>query len=132
VSLVFVDTAYFVALLNPDDSYHSRTLESFNESSRRLVTTEFVLLELGNYFSRRSNRHLVRPFWRSLLDEETATVVPVSVPLLERALDLYHARQDKEWSLVDCTSFIIMEDLGIHEVLTTDQHFEQAGFTRVL
>jgi predicted nucleic acid-binding protein len=74
----------------------------------------------------------VQPFWETLRKDEPATIVPLSQDLLNRGLALYHARQDKEWSLVDCTSFIIMEDLGIHEVLTTDHHFEQAGFTRVL
>ena len=41
-------------------------------------------------------------------------------------------RLDKAWSLVDCTSFVLMQQLSIQEALTTDQHFEQAGFIRLL
>jgi predicted nucleic acid-binding protein len=42
------------------------------------------------------------------------------------------SRPDKAWSLVDCTSFMVMQQLGLQEALTTDQHFEQAGFLRLL
>ncbi|WP_226889299.1 type II toxin-antitoxin system VapC family toxin [Nostoc sp. MG11] len=48
------------------------------------------------------------------------------------AWELCKSRPDKAWSLVDCTSFISMQQVGIQEALTTDQHFEQAGFIRLL
>ena len=52
--------------------------------------------------------------------------------LLRRGLDLYEARTDKEWGLVDCVSFIVMSDRGLTEALTSDEHFEQAGFVALL
>ncbi|MFM6058496.1 MAG: hypothetical protein ACKO1I_17670 [Microcystis aeruginosa] len=48
------------------------------------------------------------------------------------AWTLCKSRIDKAWSLVDCTSFIVMQQMEIQEALTTDQHFEQAGFIRLL
>jgi len=51
--------------------------------------------------------------------------------LVQRALRLYDERPDKEWSLTDCLSFLVMERQRIRDALTTDHHFEQAGF-RVL
>ena len=48
------------------------------------------------------------------------------------AWTLYKSRLDKAWSLVDCSSFVVMQQLGIQKALTTDQHFEQAGFIRLL
>jgi predicted nucleic acid-binding protein len=48
------------------------------------------------------------------------------------AWNLCKNRPDKAWSLVDCTSFVVMQQLGLQEALTTDQHFEQAGFLRLL
>lgn len=45
---------------------------------------------------------------------------------------LLKSRPDKEWSLVDAASFIVMQERGIIEALTTDHHFEQAGFVRLL
>ena len=44
----------------------------------------------------------------------------------------WESRPDKEWSLVDCASFVVMQQRGLTEVLTTDHHFEQAGFVRLL
>jgi hypothetical protein len=58
--------------------------------------------------------------------------LPLDSQLLERAMQLMNERQDKDWSLTDCTSFIVMKDRGIHEALTADRHFEQAGFAALL
>jgi uncharacterized protein len=57
-------------------------------------------------------------------------VVPQSANLSSTAIELYTARKDKDWSLTDCLSFIIMEQRNIRDALTADGHFEQAGFGR--
>jgi predicted nucleic acid-binding protein len=54
-------------------------------------------------------------------------IVPLSEPLYARALQLYRERPDKDWGLTDCVSFIVMQDRGITEALTPDEHFQQAG-----
>jgi predicted nucleic acid-binding protein len=48
------------------------------------------------------------------------------------ALDLFRRRSDKNWSLTDCSSFLIMQKMAISEALTYDLHFEQAGFRALL
>ena len=60
------------------------------------------------------------------------TVVPASEDLFNRGEALYAARPDKDWSLTDCISFVVMRDREIAEALTGDHHFEQAGFTALL
>ena len=54
--------------------------------------------------------------------------MPASQGLWERGVALHAARQDKEWSLTDCLSFVVTQERGIREALTGDHHFEQAGF----
>ena len=49
-----------------------------------------------------------------------------------QAWKLFEDRLDKTWSLVDCASFVVMEERGLTEALTTDRHFKQAGFVRLL
>ena len=59
-------------------------------------------------------------------------VLPVDTDLFERALRLCGQRLDKEWGLTDCTSFVVMQEQGLTQVVTTDHHFTQAGFVNVL
>lgn len=61
-----------------------------------------------------------------------AEVVHVDRELLEQGFALFQNRPDKEWSLTDCISFTIMQKRGVWRALTTDHHFEQAGFERLL
>lgn len=60
------------------------------------------------------------------------TVIPADRSWFERGVDLYRRRPDKEWSLTDCISFVVMEEEEIREALTADAHFEQAGFVALL
>jgi hypothetical protein len=55
------------------------------------------------------------------------TIIPLSSELLNRGMELMRKRSDKDWSLTNCTSFILMEDAGIKDALTADRNFEQAG-----
>jgi predicted nucleic acid-binding protein len=59
-------------------------------------------------------------------------IVHIDSVLDEQAWQLFTQRPDKNWSLVDCTSFVLMQQRGLLEAFTTDEHFEQAGFVRLL
>ena len=52
--------------------------------------------------------------------------------LYEQAIELYRQRQDKEWGITDCISFTVMEEHTLTKALTTDDHFQQAGFSALL
>ncbi|HSI32566.1 MAG: type II toxin-antitoxin system VapC family toxin [Phycisphaerae bacterium] len=60
------------------------------------------------------------------------TIVPADPATFDEALDLFEARPDKRWSFVDCTSFVVMARMKLADALTTDHHFEQAGFRALL
>lgn len=130
--MVFADTSFYVALLNRRDEFRESALTFIERYSGEVVATEFVLLELGNFLSRSAHRSRFRPFVERLRALSGTKVLPLSTKLLNRALDLYADRGDKQWSLTDCTSFIVMREQGISEALTADHHFEQAGFTILL
>jgi len=71
------------------------------------------------------------------MDEHTHTnpahrVIPAAAELLQRGRDLFAARPDKAWSLTDCVSSVVMNDLAITDARTTDHHFTQAGFRALL
>jgi predicted nucleic acid-binding protein len=128
----FADTSLFVAFLNPRDEYHELAVEFVREESNRLVTTIWVLVELGNFVSRTRTRRRFVPFVRDLRDDPFVEIVPPMLDQFDQALDLYHRRPDKHWSMTDCTSFLVMRERGLTDAPTTDHHFEQAGFRILL
>ena len=132
MSSVLADTSFFVAYLNPREDCHEMAVEWMTASSERLVTSEWVLAELGNFLAERPNRRLFGSLVRALLSEERVEIVPADHASFLGALSLYVRRQDKSWSFTDCTSFFLMKARKINEALTTDRHFEQAGFTVLL
>lgn len=128
---VFADTSYFIALLSPTDEAFDLALE-FSSLVDRFVTSEWVLLELADGLADTSSRKQFSVLRAGLLSNALVEVVPLEMVLHQRAVTLYEARPDKEWSLTDCVSFIIMAERTMTEALTTDHHFEQAGFVALL
>jgi predicted nucleic acid-binding protein len=91
--------------------------------------TESVLTEVGNALSGTPrSRQLAVAFIRRCYIEPNITVVPVDTSLLSRALKLSEDREDKEWGLTDCISFVVMRDRGVLDAVIRDKHFQQAGF----
>ncbi len=67
-----------------------------------------------------------------LQSDSEVRIVELTRGLFQRGFDLFKRRPDKDWSVTDCVSFVVMDDLGLREVLGADHHFEQAGFTVLL
>ena len=129
---VFADTFYFFALLSDKDESHAKAV-AWSEAYRgRLVTTEWVLIELADGLASSQQRNLFPKVRRDLLTDPQYSVVSLDLPLYEQGLLLYEGRPDKQWSLTDCISFVTMKRDGINDALTADHHFEQAGFVALL
>lgn len=129
---VFVDSFYFFAILNPRDAAHAGAVEISRRSTRPMVTTTWVLTEVADGLARSANRQVFRRLLARLRANPENQVIPASDDLFEKGIALYDARPDKQWSLTDCISFVVMGDRGIREALTGDHHYEQAGFTPLL
>ena len=130
---VFADTFYFLALLNPSDQGHGKAVAYTSSNTVRMVTTEWVVTELADGLAR--SRRGRSEFLSTLADlqaDADAAIVLCEHALMEEGIRLYAARLDKEWSLTDCISFVVMNRDGITEALTGDHHFEQAGFVALL
>lgn len=132
MSVVFADTFYFLGLLNRADESHARCTAFAQRHRGDVVTTVYVLVELADGLAGPHYRLPTARFIQRLQNHPRIRIVPASQDLLDRGLALYADRADKEWSLTDCISFIVMGDEGLREALTGDHHFEQAGFVAVL
>jgi hypothetical protein len=129
---IFADTFALIAWLNPDDNAHqlvSSYLESF---AGRLVTTEWVLMELADALATPPARETAVAFLQAVRDDSLFEVIGYDLRTYQEGFDLFAARPDKAWSLTDCISFAVMTQHGISDALTADHHFEQAGFRIVL
>ena len=128
---VFVDTFYWVALLDPDDPDHDR-VTAFDLAPERpsLVTTEEVLTEFLTYFCDRGTlfRRKAAAVAYALGDDPDVRLLPQTSRSFAAGLQLYAERLDKEYSLTDCISLATMRAEGMTESATADRHFEQEGF----
>ena len=132
---VFLDSGFAIALSVESDEHHQRAeelAEQLEAERTRLVTTRAILLEIGNALSKSRYRDAAIELLDALEQDATVEIVPLSEELFAQALDLFRNRPDKEWGLVDCVSFIVMQERGLTEALTPDKHYEQAGFRALL
>jgi uncharacterized protein len=132
VTPIFADTFFFLALVNAHDhAYHDKA-RSANRMDRPVVTTAWVLIEVADHLCDAYNRHLYGELLDALKSDPRYEIVPATQAWLDTATDFYKQRPDKDWSLTDCTSFVLMRQRGLSDALTADHHFEQAGFTAML
>src|SRR5574340_1487459 len=126
MTVLFADTSFFVAYLNPREHCHAIAVEWMTASSEPIITTEWVLADLRNFLSEGPNRRLFGALVRALWAEERVEIVRADHASFLDALSLYVRRPDKCWSFTDCASFRLMKARKTKNALTTDRHFEQA------
>jgi hypothetical protein len=129
---IFADTSYYLALTNPRDPLHDVALNFIRSYRGPMVTTEYVLVELGNFMRGGNDRDVYRSLVNQLRSNPKMHIVPAGREFYDQALDMFASRPDKAWSLTDCASFVVMRQLGLAQALTADRHFEQAGFRTLL
>lgn len=133
---VFVDTSGWVSSFVRTDPHHAKAstlMTQWQQQNRRVVTTSYVLSELIALLTRfRVQRSIVLNYIKTIRSVTWVEIEHIDETLDAAAWRLLADRLDKEWSLVDCASFVVMEKRGLTEALTADQHFEQAGFVRLL
>jgi predicted nucleic acid-binding protein len=132
----FLDTGFVIALVSPRDKYHAianELSERIEAEGIQLLTTEAILLEIGSALSKRAYREAGTQLIESIVsDHSFIDVEPLTTERLRRGFTLYKTHSDKEWSLTDCVSFDLMREQGVHEALSADEDFTQAGFTPLM
>lgn len=125
---LFVDTGYVIALVNENDQHHLQALTwAERYEGYPLVTTDAVLLEVGNALSRIA-RQQASQIIHYFLNADEVALIHLNPSLFTHALRLYDLHQDKTWGFVDCVSFAVMREKQLSIALAFDKHFVQAGF----
>jgi uncharacterized protein len=128
VRQLFADSYYFFAWVNEYDNAHRRALEFSQVTEVAPVTTSWVLAEVADGMCKVPTKRTFLRLLNKIESNPLCEVIPPSKELFDLGLDLFSKRLDKDWSLTDCISFVVMERFGLQEALTGDHHFEQAGF----
>ena len=134
---VFVDTSGWASFFVATEPHHAKAVElmtQWQQQNGRVVTTNYVLSELVALFTSplRVSRSKILDYIQTIRSMIWGEVVHIDLSLDEAAWQLFGNRLDKKWSLVDCAGFVVMQQRGLTDALTTDRHFEQAGFIRLL
>ena len=137
MSKIFVDTSGWANFFDTDEPFHqpTRTIYENARSNRtRLVTTNYVIAELVSLLTSPFciSRPRIIEYINVIKQSPSVDLIHINQEFDNQAWKLLNQRDDKKWSLVDCSSFVVMQLEGITESLTTDHHFEQAGFVRLL
>jgi predicted nucleic acid-binding protein len=134
---IFGDTSGLLAAFVATENNHpaaANLMRQWSADGTRLVTTNYVLVELVALYV--SRIHTPRPQQiatiERLKESDWVEIVHITPELDAAAWQLFISRPDKDWSLVDCSSFVLMQQRRIHSALTSDHHFTQAGFQVLL
>lgn len=130
--MIFVDTSFLLAVLNPRDTLHLRAQAWAEVITEPLLVTEYVIWESVNALSTPADRPKVHAALREIQTAPEWEWVSASPLFFATGVRLHGERGDKTWSLTDCISFLLMEQRHIRRALTYDHHFEQAGYEALL
>ncbi len=129
---LFLDTSGLFCIFDRADSHHQIANEFFRQA-KSLLTSNYVLTEfLPLVVSRKLHRTSSLFFLKNLVLLPRLELVWIDEAKHQKAMTLIENRLDKNYSLCDAVSFVLMRERGIVEALTTDKHFEQENFIRLL
>jgi len=129
---VFGDTFYYLALVSENDAAHRQAVELSCRLFVRTISTAWVITEVADALSEAFQRPRFLALFEALESNPNVTIIAPDEGLFKAGLDLYARRPDKDWSLTDCISFVVMERFNLTDALTADHHFAQAGFNPLL
>jgi hypothetical protein len=128
---VFVDTAGWMACADGSDPAHARSCKSRDsalEQGSLLITTDYVIDETLTLVRMRLGLAAARAWWEQIERSSRLRWEWIGIDRADRARRAFFRFRDKDYSFTDCTSLVVMQELKIRRVLTTDHHFRQMGF----
>lgn len=131
MTALFVDTAGWMACADAADPAHQAARAARDqalEEGRLLVTTDYVVDETLTLIRMRLGIAAAEAWWGQVEGSSRVRHESIDAMRAEKARATFFRHRDKDYSLTDCTSFVVMRELRLKQALTTDRHFRQAGF----
>lgn len=116
---------------DPAHQASRRERDSCLEGGGILVSTDYVIDEALTLIRARLGLRAAAEWWAQIDASSRIRWERIDASRAERARTRFFEWTDRDVSFTDCTSFVVMEELGLAKALTTDRHFSQAGFVTV-
>ena len=132
---IFVDTSGFYALLIAKDGQHVRARQVLDRAAtlkRGFLTSDYVLDETATLLQARGHAHLGQALFRVVFESSICRVAWMDPDRFSRTRAFFAKHADQPWSFTDCFSFVLMQEYVLTEALSTDIHFQHAGFKPLL
>jgi predicted nucleic acid-binding protein len=132
---VFVDSSGLYALADRRDSHHTQARDCVKrllKSGRRLVLTDYIIDESCTLAKIRAGGDAARRLLKIVEGSHAFRVRWIGAEYFDAAKAFFRQHADHGYSFTDCASFVVMQDIGLSEALTTDRHFTEAGFRALL
>ena len=134
-NIIFIDTSGFYALLVKEDKMHQKAKDILHRAARdkqQFFTTDYVLDETATLLRARGLSHHVSRVFDTVFASKVCTVAWMDHDRFSKTRTFFLKHSDQPWSFTDCASFIVMKEMKLSLALTTDAHFHEAGFVRLL
>ena len=132
ITYIFVDTSAWYALLDKNDANHYAAVKFYDSLVHPLVTSNYIADEVISLARIRLGYKVAVEIGQKLWDESIANLIHVMPEDEKKAWEIFVKYRDKTFSFTDCSSFALMERIGITEVFAFDEHFTQYGSFVVL
>lgn len=129
--MILVNTGVLYAAQSPKAIEYAECCAVIESSTQPLVTTDYIFDELLTLLSARGRRDAAVEAGELILDGSLVSLVRVTEADFQVAWSVFTRFSDKKWSFTDCTSYAVMQRLGITHSLSLDSHFQQFGFVSV-
>ncbi len=132
---IFADTSGLYASVDRRDPHHVRAVSLLGDLARRhciIVTSDYLIAETINLAMARRGRVVAERLLDLIESSKGIRLIWVGTEHFTTAKAFFRKYADQGYSFTDCTSFVIMRELGIADALTTDRHFAAAGFRPLL
>ena len=129
---LFVDTAGWMAMADGKDPHHPSSLrvrDQWLEEGGILTISDYVIDETLTLIRMRLGIGAAERWWELVSESPRCKTEWITPDRAEKATRWFFKWRDQSFSFTDCTSFVIMTELGNDKVLTTDRHFITAGFS---
>ena len=131
MSRIFVDTSAWFAIYDKRDRSHEASSRFVKESPDLFITSNLVFAETLSLMTKRLGKASALDFGRRIRTSGKVRVIHLDGAMEEAAWGCFERYHDKEWDLIDCSSFALMDSLKLARAFTFDAHFEQKGFQTV-